>query len=197
MALEAKTYRINLIRALREKEYKAERQKRLGVLLFTGCFGMLILTFLYSAMTIWQMENVLKSEERKLVHLKNEYKKYTGARLIVDKSDVELLTNLQGSGIFWTKKLAAMAKHLPEGYAINRFSYSGGELRVSGWGFVNVRQDQLLVLDEYMKHLRNDTTFSSVFGKVFLSRADRINEGGTNRVAFEFVAINEVKGVRR
>lgn len=197
MVRDAKSYQINLIRALREKERDAERKKRLTFLFFTGCFGVLILTVLYSGMTVWQMERVLKSEEKKVAYLKNEYRKYASSRLIVDKTDVELLNSLQGKGIFWTKKLAAMAKHLPESYAITRFSYQEGELQVSGWGYVTSKQDQLLILDDYLRRLRMDTTFSDIFKTIYLSRADRQSEDGGNRVNFEFSAYDAARSLKR
>src|SRR4051812_23546576 len=104
-------YRINLIRDLREQEFRKERKRRMALIVGLGCFGFFVISVLYSSLTIWQMEGVLKNERLKVDHLKQEYQKYTATRLIVDKSDLELLNGLQGKGIFWTKKLAAVAKY--------------------------------------------------------------------------------------
>lgn len=179
-------YRLNLIRELREKEVKAERQHRLSIILVLGCFGFFLLSFLYSALTIAQMESVLSNEKQKVHSLQQEYQKYAAAKLIVDKSDVELLSDLQGKGVLWTKKMAAMAKHLPENYWITRFSFNNNVLMVSGYGYANAQQDQLLILDQYLNRLRKDTTFSDVFTKIQLNLAERREEG--NRVAFDFSA---------
>lgn len=182
-------YRLNLIRDLREREYRIERQKRLAVILGAGCFGFFLISLVYSGLTMWQMERVLTSEEDKVNRLQQEYKKYTATRLIVDKSDIELLDGLQGKGIFWTRKLAAMAKHLPDNYWITGFKYASGELRVSGFGNTTSKQDQLLILDLYIRELRADTSFSDVFPTVFLNIADRRDESG--RVSFEFSAMQK------
>jgi hypothetical protein len=178
-------YRINLIRDRREKENKSERQRRLAAIIGLGCFGFFILSLLYSGLTIMQMEEVLKRERQKLNVLKSEYQKYTVTRLIVDKGDIELLNDLQGKGVFWTRKLAAMASHLPENYWITKFSFHDKELQVSGFGYVSGNQNQLLVLDEYLNQLRADTSFSDIFKKVQLNSADR-KEGG--KIAFSFSA---------
>jgi hypothetical protein len=179
-------YRLNLIRDLRERELKSEQKRRLSVIFGLGCFGFFILSILYSGMTIWQMERVLDHEQSKVHELEQEYQKYKATKLIVDKSDLELLNNLQGKGIFWTRKLVAIAKHLPDNYSITSFSFNNNELKVMGFGFVNSQQDQLLVLDQYLNRLRADTTFSDTFTKLQLNQADRKSDGG--RVGFDFSA---------
>lgn len=187
----AKVYRINLVRSLRERELRAEQQRRVQVLVGSSCFAALMMAILYSGYTMWKMERVLDSEKQKLTQIRNEYNKYTATRMIVDKGDVELLHNLQGRGIFWTKKLAALAKHLPENYAITGFAYKKGELRVTGYGYVSPRQDQLLTLDAYLNRLRHDTTFSDVFKVLYLNDTHRKEEVGPGKVSFEFSAISE------
>jgi hypothetical protein len=182
-------YRINLIRDLREREHRVERQKRLSVILSLGCFGFFALSLIYSGLTIWQMEHVINLEKDKLRRLEFEYQKYTATKLIVDKSDIELLNSLQGKGIFWTRKLAAIAKHLPDGYSITVFDYQQGMLHVRGHGVPGPEQDQLLVLDQYLNDLRADTSFSNIFTRVFLNMADRNGEGG--KVGFDFSAVTK------
>lgn len=181
-------YKINLVRDLREQEKAAERRRNRAITLGIACFGLLALSLLYCGFTIWEMEHVIASEKEKLALLQQEYRKYTATNMTVDKSDVELLNSLQGRGIFWTKKLAAMAKHLPENYWITSFQYTNGALHVSGFGSVSPKQDQLLILDEYMKNLRKDSTFSDVFKSISLISADRKDEGGTTKVGFEYSA---------
>jgi len=180
-------YQLNLIRARRQREKKSEQRKRLAFILGAGCFGFFFLSVLYSALTIWQMNRTISQEMNKVSRLKQEYQKYTATKLIVDKADVELLGSLQGKGIFWTRKLSSMAKHLPDNYWITRFSYQNGELRVFGYGLPSPQQSQLLVLDEYMNELKGDTAFADVFKDVRLLVADR-NEDG-ERIAFEFSAL--------
>jgi Tfp pilus assembly protein PilN len=181
-------YRINLIRDLREKEVRQERKQRMALIVGLGCFGFFLISVLYSSLTIWQMEQVLGRERQKVDHLKQEYQKYTATRLIVDKSDLELLNSLQGKGIFWTKKLAAVAKYLPENYWITHFSYNTQRLTVAGYGYIGPQQNQLLVLNAYLDKLRADTTFADVFKVVRLVAADRSAEAGQARCAFEFTA---------
>lgn len=196
MVRSIKAYRINLVRILREREKKLEKQRRYQAVGGLACFVVLALAVAYSAFTILRMERVLSAEKEKLVQVENEYKKYTATRTIVEKGDVELLNGLQGRGIFWTKKLAALALHLPDYYTITDFSYRNGELRVSGFGFATSRQDQLLVLDGYLNGLRGDTTFSNVFKEIFLSTAQRA-EDRSGKVAFEFTAVNPLAKVKQ
>jgi hypothetical protein len=185
----ASPYRLNLIRDLREREYKSDRQRRMSVIIGMGCFGFFLLSVLYSGLTIWQMEGILAAEKYKVDFLGQEYEKYSESKLIVDKEDVELLNDLQGKGIFWTKKLAAIAKHLPENYWINKFSYRDNELQVFGSGYASPRQDQLMTLDSYMNSLRADSTFSGTFKKLHLVFADRREETAAGvRISFQFTA---------
>ena len=179
-------YRLNLIRELREREVKSEQKRRMTLILGLGCFGFFILSLLYSGLTIWQMEGVLNHEEKKVKELKQEYQKYKSSKLIVDKSDLELLNSLQGKGIFWTKKFVAIAKHLPDNYTITSFTYGNDQLKVAGYGSLSEQQDQLLVLDDYLNRLRADTSFSDTFKQLQLNLADRKSEGGL--VLFEFTA---------
>lgn len=182
----ANFYRLNLIRELREREIKTERRQRLSVILSLGCFGFFILSVLYSGLTIMQMEKILTLEEDKVRRLQQEYQKYKAARLIVDKSDIELLNDLSGKGIFWTKKLASLAKHLPENYWITSFRYVDHTLNIQGGGLANPKQDQLLILDRYLDRLRSDTTFSDTFTKIQLNLAERVDDGA--KIAFSFSA---------
>jgi Tfp pilus assembly protein PilN len=189
-------YRINLIRDLREKEFRQERKRRMAVIVGVGCFGLFVISALYSALTIWQMEGVLKRERLKVEHLKQEYRKYTATRLIVDKTDLELLNSLQGKGIFWTKKLSAVAKHLPDNYWITQFSYNAEHLKVSGYGYVGPQQNQLIVLNAYLDRLRADTTFADIFKAVQLVSVDRSGDVGQGRCAFQFTADTETRKKR-
>jgi hypothetical protein len=186
----AKEYRINLVRNLRASERKQESQRRLQAMAGLACFAVLALALAYSGMTIWKMEGVLTSEAEKLAQVQAEYRKYTATRTIVDKGDVELLSSLQGRGIFWTRKLAALATHLPENYAITSFNYNNGELIVTGHGFVGGSQDQLLVIDAYLNRLRADSAFSDVFRQLHLNAAQRRSDAGQDRVTFQFSAID-------
>jgi hypothetical protein len=190
-------YRINLIRDLREQEFRKERKRRMALIVGLGCFGFFVISVLYSSLTIWQMEGVLKNERLKVDHLKQEYQKYTATRLIVDKSDLELLNGLQGKGIFWTKKLAAVAKYLPDNYWITQFSYGSEHLRVTGFGYVGPQQDHLLVLNAYLDKLRADTSFADAFKAVQLISVDRGGEAGQARCAFEFTADTDARKAAR
>jgi Tfp pilus assembly protein PilN len=134
------------------------------------------------------MQGVLATEQIKLDRLKVEYQKYTAAKLIVDKSDIELLSELQSRGVFWTRKLAAVAKHLPDNYWITNFSFSGEDLHIHGFGFISKNQEQLLVLDEYLNRLKADTTFSDTFKNLYLNSATRQEGSGSPQVAFDLSA---------
>lgn len=190
-------YGVNLVRDLREQEKLAERRRSRAVAFGIGCFGLLAASLAYCGFSIWQMERVIDSEKEKLAHLKQEYHKYTATNTTVDKSDVELLNSLQQRGIFWTRKLAAMAKNLPDNYWITQFGYANGTLRVSGFGYISPKQDQLLILDEYLKNLRSDTTFNDIFKTVNLNSADRRDDQGASKVAFDFSATTGKTGSAR
>ncbi|MBF0431193.1 MAG: pilus assembly protein PilM [Fibrobacteria bacterium] len=185
------TYITNMVRELRLAENKIER-KRL-ITFAVGClsFGILSLAIIFTTFRVLTMQGILEAENRKLRRLENEYRKYAATRVVVDKSDIELLDKLQATRIFWTKKLAAMALHLPENYWITEFEYKKNELEVKGYGYISPDQKQLITLDEYLNSLRKDTTFNDDFANTYLDETKRNDEGYRLRVGFEYSSVNK------
>ena len=185
-------YQINLIQRLRLQEKKEQTRKRTLTLLTIAAFAALLLSLGYSATTVLHMNLVIAKERGELARIEREYKKYKATRMIVDKSDIELLDRLQTGRIFWTKKLAAMAYHLPNKapnpYWITKFGYKAPALNVQGYGFISNRQEQLITIDDYLNSLRNDSTFADVFPTSYLNATTRDDEGYRERVTFDYSA---------
>ena len=182
-------YTINLVREIRLAEIK-EEAKRVRAFTFSAvCIGILALTFLYSGFKVFEMRNVLVYERDKLQKIETEYHKYKSTKMIVDKSDIELLDRLQNNRIFWTKKLAAMAKHLPANYWITKFLYNNGTYRVYGYGNISKEQEQLVVLNDYLNQLRSDSTYSDVFTSTSFISTKREDGKGRMKVSFEFLSV--------
>lgn len=182
-------YTINLIRSLREKEYREAVARRRGTLLITLCAVLLAVALAYSAWNTVDMLRVIELEREKLARVEAEYRQYQSTTMIVDKGDIELLDKLQNDRIFWTRKLASMALHLPENYWVTRFGYGkGNQFDVDGYGYISRDQKQLITLDDYLNLLRGDTLFNDVFRNVHLEQARRDDEGTRERVSFRFSA---------
>lgn len=192
-------YTINLIQQQRLKE-KNERKLRSTIRMITiAAFAVLLISMGYSAVTVLRMKLDIENEKQELARIEAEYKKYRATRMIVNKEDIELLDRLQNGRIFWTKKLAAMAYHLPNKppnpYWITDFKYKAPKLNVLGYGFISPEQKQLITIDDYLNSLRADTTFSDVFTSCYLNMTKRDDEGHRERVNFEYSAEKE-KSVR-
>ncbi|MBN1306860.1 MAG: hypothetical protein JXA18_03015 [Chitinispirillaceae bacterium] len=189
-------YRINLVERIRQQEKQEQVQKSTATLITVLSFVLLFLACTYAASTVLKMRTALEAERRKLDRIEAEYRKYQETRMIVDKADIELLDRLQTGRIFWTKKLAAMAFHLPNRppnpYWITRFSYNKGVLNVKGYGLISPMQEQLITIDDYLNNLRADTAFSDVFGSCHFNSTVLNDEGGRERVSFDYSA--EKKG---
>ncbi len=179
-------YTANMVRDLRLAEKKAETSRVMAVMAGWACFGVLALAILYTVLKVLTMESILDAERQRLWRLQEAYKKYTATRAVVDKSDIELLDTLQGSRIFWTRKLAAMAMHLPDNYWITEFSYKRKEMNVSGYGYITPDQEQLVTLDDYLNLLRQDSTFNDDFARTYLNLTERDDEGRRLRVGFDY-----------
>ena len=192
-------YRINLIHFIRQQEKREHVQKSTVTMMTVFSFALLFLAGTYAVSNILKMRAALETERRRLNRIEAEYRKYKETRMIVDKSDIELLDQLQTGRIFWTKKLAAMAFHLPNRppnpYWITRFSYKKGILNVKGYGLISPMQEQLITIDDYLRNLRVDTTFSDVFGSCYFNSTVRNDEGLRKRVTFNYSA--EKKGEKR
>jgi len=182
-------YGINLIQNLREQEKKNEAQKFQLTIFALVCFGALGLSLLYSVLQALSMEMVINNEKQQLTRIENEYKKYKATRMIVDKADIELLDKLQNNRIFWTKKLAAMAFHLPDNYWITQFGHRPKTYTVSGYGYITPMQEQLVTIDDYLNQLRVDSTYNDVFKATYFNSTARNDEGNRSRVSFDYSSL--------
>jgi Tfp pilus assembly protein PilN len=183
-------YSINLVRTMRIEERRAEA-RRVRVLTLSGiCFGVLALAVFYTVLDVFMMETTLRDEREKLARIEQEYKRYKETTMIVNKADIELLNQLQSGRIFWTKKLAAMASHLPENYWITDFNFGQSSFDVKGYGYITGDQRQLVTIDDYLNLLRADSTFNDVFTKVYFNSTERTDEGDRERVSFHYSAIS-------
>ena len=191
-------YRINLILQLRLNEQRDKKQQSTVRILTFVAFALLILAIGYSVSNILKMRLTIAGEQRELARIEAEYRKYKATRMIVGKADIELLDQLQNGRIFWTKKLAAMAFHLPNKppnpYWIIQFGYDRNILNVKGFGFISLKQEQLITIDDYLNDLRADTNFAEIFPDCYLNSTKRDDEGYRERVTFDYSA--EKAGVR-
>lgn len=170
-------HQINLVRLLRQEEkHQAARRRRLGLATFAALV-LLGLSLAYSGWQIVHMEGVLSREREKLSRIESEYRQYTETEALIGDADIRLLDDLKNNSIFWTRKLAAIARHLPDGYATTGVAYDGKQLTIDGEGRVTSRQRQLIELHDYMSALRNDSTFSDEFGNVSLGSVKRGGRG--------------------
>ena len=181
-------YTINLVRTLRVEERQNEA-KRAKVMMTTGiCFGVLLLALFFCLLQTMIMFGTLSAEKDKLSRIEAEYKRYKATAMFVNKADVELLDHLQNGRIFWTKKLVAMASHLPENYWITDVSYGQTLFNVKGYGYITDKQKQLVTIDDYLNMLRADNAFSDVFKTVYLNSTERKDEQTRERVSFDYSA---------
>jgi Tfp pilus assembly protein PilN len=185
-------YTTNLIRKLRIEEQKAEQRQRLSAILGIGSFCFLALALVYGILNIWSMENVIRVESQNLERLQNEFNKYTTTLDIVDKADVEQLNGLQTSGIFWSKKLAALGQHLPDGYRLRSIQYDPAGLRIGGIAQYSNEQDELIELQRYLRKLEQDSLFTRHFASVRLTSARR-SDDATEGMSFQFFAESKNK----
>jgi hypothetical protein len=186
-----KNYQINLIGSIRKQEQVSQRRRTymLGVSVF--CFGLLFLSLFYATLQVLNMRGVIKTEISQLNRIKGEYRKYKEMRMIVNKSDIELLDSLQNNRIFWTKKLAAMALHLPDGYWIIKFGYKPPEYTAAGYGYISPKQEQLITIDDFLNLLRNDSTYNDIFKNTYFNSTMRSDEDGRNRVSFDYSSLRQ------
>lgn len=186
-------YQINLIQQIRQKEVKDKAQKRAVVLFTVISFVVLAVAVAFTISNILNMKSTLDDAQQKLARVEAEYNKYKATKMIVDKADIELLDQLQTNRIFWTKKLAAMAYHLPHQapnpYWITKFGYKGEKFNVQGYGFISPEQEQLITIDDYLNSLRKDSTFCDVFKSCFFNSTSRADDGAHERVTFDYSAM--------
>jgi hypothetical protein len=183
-------YAINLVRTLRLEEKKIEIKRARLVAICTSCFGVLGLSLFYALLQVLSMVNTLNEEKSKVARIEQEYKQYTATNNFVDRSDIELLDKLQNKKIFWTKKIAAMAQHLPENYWVTQFVNEKNSFVVSGYGYISSNQEQLITIDDYLNLLRNDRLFNDVFKNLFLKSMSRTDEETRERISFEYLALS-------
>jgi hypothetical protein len=181
-------YTLNLIKEIRLREKKARALRGRVSVLATLCFFLLAISLAYSGWLIFDMHRQLNEERTRLAEVEAEYQRYQEAEMIVDREDIELLNRLQHNRIFWTRKLASMAYHLPENYWITKFGYDRERFDVNGYGYITKKQQQLITIDDYLNLLRKDDQFADVFGQTYLKSTVRRDEGRRERVSFDYAA---------
>jgi Tfp pilus assembly protein PilN len=204
-------YRMNLMKSTLEAERLDSKLRMKMALLIIVCFGALGGAAFYAYSQLSLMEQTLYAEKLKLRKVEAEYRNYQEQASVVNKADVELLGQLQTNRIYWTRKLEAMAKYLPEAeptsYWITKFGYNDNNktFTVSGYGYITQRQEQLLELERYLDSLRADPSYAYIFGATYLRSAERNDEylrtidakreRERERVSFEYASLR--KGAER
>ena len=183
-------YRLNLVREIQQQQRAAETRRVRLVGLTAFCFGALFVALFYALLQALTMQASIQEEKARLTRLKAEYQHYRASKMIVNKSDVELLDKLQKSRIFWTRKLVPMARYLPDNYWITKFGYEQKMFSVVGYGYISPRQEQLITLDDYLNNLRADSLYKDVFTTSYLKSTVRTDEGFRERVSFEYVSLS-------
>jgi Tfp pilus assembly protein PilN len=193
-------YRLNLVKTVRDAEKRASRQVANMALIAIFCFAALGLAAFFVYVRIASMQLTIAREERKLAAIEAEYRSYQETNVSIDKADIELLNSLQRNRVYWTRKLEAMAKHLPNeepvSYWITQFGFRGAAYNVTGYGYITQKQEQLLALDEYLNDLREDASYSDIFSPTYLNSAVRSDEdvGGVRRERVSFDYSSTKKG---
>ncbi|MBN1131153.1 MAG: hypothetical protein JXA71_19340 [Chitinispirillaceae bacterium] len=182
-------YAINLVRQIRIEERRAVDLKNRIFALAASCSAVLVLAVLVMVFQILRMQIRLENERDEVNRIELEYGKYKATRMVIDKADIERLDSLQADRIYWTKKFAAMAYHLPDNYWITKFSFDGKMYKVVGYGYITEEQEQLITLDEYLNKLRADSTYKDVFTTTYFNAVQRSDEEDRSRVSFEYSSL--------
>lgn len=183
-------YSINLVRTLRIQEAAGAKTRFRLLALSLSCFSALVLALFYCTLQTFTMMRTVDTERQNLRRIEAEYHKYKETKMTVDKADIELLNSIQSRRIYWTKKLASMAFHLPENYWITKFGYEQQAFKVQGYGYISMEQEQLITLDDYLNSLRVDSTYNDAFPVTYLNSTARTDEQSRERVSFEFASMS-------
>jgi Tfp pilus assembly protein PilN len=200
-------YNINLMKAALEAERRDSKLRFKMALIFIVCFGALGGAAIYAYAQLSLMEQTLYAEKMKLRKVEAEYRNYQEEVSVVNKADVELLGRLQTNRIYWTRKLDAMARYLPDeepiSYWITKFGYNDNNktFTVNGYGYITQRQEQLLELERYLDSLRAESSYAYIFGTTYLKSAVRSDElfrtdgarrdRDRDRVSFEYASVRK------
>ena len=184
-------YTINLIRQMRSEEHKAQELRDRLFTVAMSCLGLIALAVITISFQVLGMQAKLSNEKQDLARIEQEYSKYKTTRMVIDKADIERLDSLQSNRIYWTKKLAAMAYYLPENYWIIKFSFDSKVFKVSGFGYISQKQEQLITIDDYLNKLRADSTYTDIFKKTDFNAVARSDEEKEkqDRISFEFSSL--------
>jgi Tfp pilus assembly protein PilN len=187
-------YTTSMMRAIRNEEKRRESLRIKLLSLSAGSGGIVCLALFYALLQVADMSAQVRQERESLDRVKAEYSRYQAQQASIDQEDIERLNTLQKSGIIWTKKLAAMASHLPENYWITRFGYDGFAFSVQGCGILQTKQDQLITINDYLNALRRDSLFSDAFPAIYLNTTRRFEMNELTKVSFDFSAEGISKG---
>jgi len=197
-------YRMNLMKSTLQAEELDYKRRLKMALMFIICFGALGGAAFYVYAQLSMMEQTIYAEKLKLRAVQAEFQNYQEETSVVNKADVELLGQLQTNRIYWTRKLEAMARYLPDSaptsYWINKFGYNDNikTFTVSGYGYISQKQEQLLELERYLDSLRTEPSYAHIFGATYLKSAERSDEllrttdgAKRDRVSFEYASLRK------
>jgi Tfp pilus assembly protein PilN len=158
-------YKLNLIKKLRAEQYKEEQARLRRTILFTIYYGLLVVVFFFYMFYYLGLKEKRDTKIMELKKIERDIQSLEQSSEAITREDLQLLNRLQKDRIFWSKKMVVLASGLPESYWIESLGYRGEKLEVKGRGYISAKQEQLLVLDDYLAVLRNNKEFMQDFRK--------------------------------
>ena len=90
-----------------------------------------------------------------------------------EQIDINNLYKLQSNRIYWSDKLAELAKITPEDMVIDKFEYKGKRLNISAISHLNHSDKEFTVVENFMTMISENNEFNNDFKDIKFGFLDK------------------------
>lgn len=137
------------------------------------------------------LNNKLESRKELLQSIRDEIKSYEVSGEFLSKKDLERMTTISTQRIFWSMKLVALSDVTTEDIAITHFSFKNNNLSLFGITRVDQDQNEFILIDDFIKQLKNDEQISKDFPEIKFVKSNRDKEKEVDILRFQIDCISK------
>ncbi|MDO9578852.1 MAG: hypothetical protein Q7J16_13295 [Candidatus Cloacimonadales bacterium] len=133
----------------------------------------------------------IANRSKLLNSIRDEIKAYEVSGEFLSKKDLERLQTISTQRIFWSKKLVALSEKTTDVIAITHFSFKNDHLSLFGITRLDKDQNEFILIDDFIKELKNDEQISQDFPAIKFVKSTRDMEKDVEILRFQIDCISD------
>lgn len=183
-------FRINLNK-FGELKKQIEREKKAfwtTAIIYTVVF---FITVGFALSLTGNLNRKIGNRSKLLNSIRDEIKAYEVSGEFLTKKDLERLQTISTQRIFWSKKLVALSEKTTDVIAITHFSFKNDHLSLFGITRLDKDQNEFILIDDFIKELKNDEQISQDFPAIKFVKSSRDMEKDVEILRFQIDCISD------